>query len=202
MIHLNNLKKLILTYPQNPNTDDFIKIHKGVEGYIRRLLFVGLRINGVKYETSLEVINMSYLNNRELLKKTIELLTKNTKTLTDFESKNNDFKELENLFFDFTSIYRNRVIHGIFEKISDQIVLKHCYYIDMYFIIEFESTLKSLGYKSAFDQPNVWGALRSTSSETFDHVIKRLKLGRLSKKPKGIISVQNSIANTKYRGKI
>jgi hypothetical protein len=202
MINLQNLKSLISSNPQNVTTEDFIKIHKGVEGYIRRLLFIGLRLNCVKYNTSLEVIKMSYLNNRDLLTKTIELISNKTKTLTDFENMNYDFKELINLFFGFTAIYRNRILHGVDENIHDQTVLKHCYYIDKYIIVEFEDTLKSLDYKSAFDKPKDWGAKTIVSNETFNKVIKRLKLGRLTKSPKGIIAVQNTIAKTKYKGKI
>jgi hypothetical protein len=202
MINLQNLQNLVAANPPVITTDDFIKIHKGVEGYIRRLLFIGLRLNGVKYETASEVINMSYLNNRELLKKTVELVTRNTNTLTGFENHNSDFKEIINLFFDFTSIYRNRVIHGVYENINDQTILKHCYYIDKYLIEEFEYTLNSLGYNSAFDQPNAWGAIRATGTETFNQVITRLRLGRLTRAPKGIISVQNLIATTKYNGRI
>lgn len=202
MINLNNIKNLIAQNPHNLTTDDFIKIHKNVEGYIRRLLLIGLRINGVKYETSLEVIKMSYLNNKDLIKTTIDLITKGTKNITDFETANSDFKELLELFFDFTSIYRNRVIHGVYENINDQPILRHCYFIDKFLIEEFEQTLKSLSFKSAFDKPTDWGANRSTSAETINQVITRLKLGRLTKTPKGIVAVQNAIARTKYNGKI
>jgi len=202
MINLNNLRNLIAQNPQSLTTDDFIKIHKNVEGYIRRLLLIGLRINGVKYETSMEVIKMSYLNNKDLIKTTIDLITKGTKNLSDFETTNSDFKELLELFFDFTSIYRNRVIHGVYENINDQLILKHCYFIDKFLIEEFEQTLKSLNFKSAFDKPTDWGAIRSTSTESINQIISRLKLGRLTKTPKGIVAVQNAIARTKYNGKI
>lgn len=202
MINLQNLKTLVATSPQNITTDDFIKMHKGVEGYIRRLLLIGLRLNGVKYETSLEVIKMSYLNNKQLIKTTIELITRRTKTLNDFETHNSDFKKLIELFFEFTSIYRNRVIHGVYESINDQVILKHCYYIDKFLIEEFELTLQLLHFKSAYDKPTDWGAVRTTSSETINQVITRLSLGRLTKSPKGILAVQNSIARTKYNGRI
>jgi len=202
MINLQNLKNLISKNPKHPTTDDFIEIHKGLEGYLRRSLFIGLRLNGVKYETSVDVIKMSYLNNRDLLKKTIELITQGTKTLVDFENHNPDLKELENLLFDFTSIYRNRVVHGVYDRINDQTELRYCYYIDKFFIEEFESTLISLGFKSAFNKPKDWGAKRTISSELFNQVIKRLSLGKITKAPRGIIFVQNSIALTKYNGKV
>ena len=202
MINLNNLRNLISQNPLNLTTDDFIKIHKSFEGYIRRLLLIGLRLNGVKYETAQDVVKMSYLNNRDLIKITIELITKKTKSLNDFETHNFDLKELLELFFDFTTIYRNLVIHGVYESINDAIILKHCYFIDKFLIEEFESTLNSLNYKSAFDKPSEWGAPRTTSNETIEQVIRRLRLGRLTKTPKGIVSVQNTIARTKYNGQI
>lgn len=202
MINLTNLKNLLSQNTQNLTTDDFIKIHKSFEGYIRRLLLIGLRLNGVKYETSVEVIDMSYLNNRDLIRITIELITRGTKSLNYFENHNPDLKVLLELFFDFTTIYRNRVIHGVDERINDPTILRHCYFIDKFLIEEFESTLISLKYKSAFDKPTEWGATRITSDENINQVIARLKIGRLTKVPKGIVSVQNAIAKTKYKGQI
>lgn len=133
---------------------------------------------------------------------TIELITRGTKSLNDFENHNPDLKVLLELFFDFTTIYRNRVIHGVDERINDPTILRHCYFIDKFLIEEFESTLISLKYKSAFDKPTEWGATRITSDENINQVIARLKIGRLTKVPKGIVSVQNAIAKTKYKGQI
>lgn len=202
MISLQKLKVLKTLSPVSPTSDEFIKIHKGVEGYMRRLLFIGIRLNNVKYSTALEVINLSYLNNPELIKKCIVLVSCTRHNITDFETQNPDLKVLLDLFFTFTSIYRNRLVHGIYEKIDNQELLKHCYYIDKYLITEFETTLYQLGYKSAFDSPTEWGATKIQSYETFDQVITRLKLGFITKAPKGIRSVQNAIAQTKYSGHI
>jgi len=205
MINLNNLKNLIKSQnPQNLTTDDFIKIHKGFEGYIRRLLLIGLRINGVKYETSQNVITMLFVrSNRELIKTTIKLITKGAKSLDDFETHNLDLKELLGLFFDFTTIYRNKIFHGIDENINDVTILRHCYFIDKFLIEEFELTLNFLNYKSAFDKPSEWGATRTTSNDTIEQVINQLNLGKIDKKkPKDIVSVQNAIARTKYNGQI
>ena len=202
MISIQNLKVLMTLSPASPTTEDFIKIHKAVEGYIRRLLFIGLRLNGVKYSTSQEVINLSYLNNQDLIKKSIVLISRSTHKITDFETQNPDLKVLLDLFSNFTSIYRNRLVHGIYENINDQIALNLCYYIDKYLIKEFEDTLIQLEYRSAFDSPTEWGATRTQSSETFDQVISRLRLGSITKAPKGIRSVQNAIAQTKYSGQI
>lgn len=203
MISLKNLKDLMTQSPASPTTDDFIRIHKSVEGYIRRLQFIGLRLNNVKYSTAQDVISLSYLNNRDLIKKTIKWITLSRHSIEDFEAQNADLKVLLDLFFDFSSIYRNRLTHGIYDKINNQEVLKHCYYVDKYLIVEFESTLSQLGYKSAFNEPNEWGATAASSTETVDQVIARLRIGnRITKSPKGIISVKNTIAQTSYNGRI
>jgi hypothetical protein len=202
MINKTNLNSLFLNNPVDLSTNDFIKIHKGVEGYLYRLLFIGLRLNDIKYETALKAVNLSYLDSKTLLQKTICMLSKNTLKLSDFEVANSDFKELVSLFFEFTVIYRNRLAHGVIEEIFDEDILKHCYYIDKYFMVEFENTLQLLGYKSAFDTPTAWGANKITSSETFESVIDRLKIGSLSKVPKGIIAVKNAVSRTKYNGQI
>ena len=202
MVDLQHLKNLLQTTPTSITTSDFIELHKGVEGYIRRLFLIGLRLDGVKYETSLEVIKKSYLNNNDLLKKIIKLISKNAKDISDFENNNPDFKVLLDLFFNFTTVYRNRVVHGVYDVIHDDNTLKHCYYINKYFLIEFEATLNNLAYKSAFDTPTNWGAGRSTSTESFSQVVTRLSLGQLSKVPKRMVEVENLILQTKYKNTI
>ena len=201
-MNIKDIKKIVELIPNNVTTDNFIDIHKAVEGYIRRLLLIGLRVNDVSYKVAQQVIKGSYLNNRVLIEKTIKLITKGTKEISDFENSNNDLEILKNLFLEFTSIYRNRVVHGIYKTINDQTVLNYCYYIDKYLIIEFEQTLLLLNYKSAYDTPTDWGAVRGTSTESFDQVISRLKLGSLLRPPKGIIAVKNQISKTKYINQI
>ena len=198
MINLKNLKKIINESPQQLETKDFIIIHKSVEGYFRRLLLIGLRLNDVKYKTSLDVIKMSYLCNKDLLKKIVGLISLNNNTLIDFENQNPDFQKLEELFFDFTSIYRNRIIHGVDERIYDEVILKYCYYIDKFFLKEFEATLSLFDYNSGFDTPKTWGANRVVNSESINNVIRRLNLGKITKEPKGINSVKNILNSTKY----
>ena len=199
---IQDIKKIVELTPNNVTTDNFINIHKATESYIRRLFLIGLRVNGVSYKVALQVIKGSYLNNKVLIEKTIKLITKGTKEISDFENSNNDLKILKELFFEFTSIYRNRVIHGIYKTVNDQTILNHCYYINKYFIIEFEQTLLLLHYKSAYDTPSDWGAIRDTSTESFDQVVRRLNLGQLVKPPKGIIAVKNQISKTKYNNQI
>jgi hypothetical protein len=202
MVNLKNLKNLVESNPSNITTTDFVNLHVGIESYLKRLLFIGLRLNGVQYKTATEVVSMTNLQNRQLIKKTIKLISQNKKTLTDFENHNTDFKVILDLFFEFTSVYRNRVVHGVDEIIYDNTILRYCYFIDKCLIREFEMTLISHGFNSAFDTPKTWGASRSKNTENFDEIIKRLDLGKIAKTPRGIISVQNTLSRTKYRGKI
>lgn len=202
MIGVKNLQSVFESKSGNITTIDFINIHRGVEAYLRRLLFIGLRLNGVQYKTASEVVCMSYSNNRDLIKNTIKLISLNTIALEDLEEQNSDFKALLQLFFEFTSVYRNRVFHGVEGEIYDSLTLQYCYLIDKSLIVEFELSLQYFGFKSAFETPKAWGASRSVNPEKFDQVINRLKLGKLSKNPMSTISVQNLIARTKYAGKI
>lgn len=192
---MKELKKILENSPENLDTIYFINVHKGVELYIRRLLLIGLRLNEVKYETSEEVIKMSFANNREIINKSIELITKGKNTLADFERKSKNLKVLLELFFDFTSIYRNRVVHGIYESIRDSNILKYCYLIDKYLIIEFEKTLEMMGYNSAFATPTEWGAKRSSKEESIDTIITRLKFRKISKVPKSLSQVKDIVDN-------
>jgi hypothetical protein len=48
------------------NTDDFMQMHKAVESYLKRVLFIALRIKGVNYKYCQEVIKSSFLTNDKL----------------------------------------------------------------------------------------------------------------------------------------
>jgi len=198
MVSLKNLKKVLFEEPESLDSDLFLRNHKYLEGYFRRCILIGLRINNVKYQTAQNVISLTYQNNRQLLDTIFLLLSKNNKTLISIKNKHADFKELLKLFFDFTSIYRNRLVHGVINKIHDDQVLKYCYLIDKYLMLEFERVLKIEFSKSVFDKPKDWGAKTIRSKETIEQIRLRLQLGKLVKDPLKIETVKRNISKTKY----
>ena len=132
MVNLKRLKDLFSNPPQDFTTKTFIEIHEGVEAYFRRLLIIGLRLNQVQYNTSIEVIRRLWTNNPDLLKNLIYLISFRSKSLNDFQQSNPDFKELLELFFDFTSRYRNLIVQGVDDKINDPTTLKYLIMTDYY----------------------------------------------------------------------
>ena len=49
MVNLTKFQEYLATTATSIDSDEFLKIHRYLEGYLRRLLFICLRVNNVKY---------------------------------------------------------------------------------------------------------------------------------------------------------
>lgn len=179
MISVSKLKEITYLEQENFSTEEFLLIHRFVEGYLKRITFIALRLHDVQYQTSLELANFAYIGGVfSQIKKVFELLPGNH-TLNSISEKHNDFKVFQELFTKYTSSLRNRLLHGGIGKLRDEEVLRYAALIDQRFIKEFEKVLKEEWNASAFDTPKAWGAKRITTSENKIEVAKRLKLGKV-----------------------
>ena len=202
MIFLKKFKQYLAETPEYLSSDVFLKMHKYVEGYLRRLELIGLRLNNVQYKSAQELISLTYLNNRALLQAVFKLLSKGNKRLEELEATYPDLKILIKLFFEFSSIYRNRLVHGVLEEIHDEETLKYCYLVDKSFVLELERVLELEFGHSAFDKPKKWGATTIRSTETIDQIRRRLKLGSLVKSPLATKTVIQHLKNTQYQSNL
>lgn len=198
MISLTNLKKKINEAPDEITSADFLRMHQYVEGYLRRLQLIGLRLNNVQYATSRELIQLTYLNNRALLEAVFKLISKGNLKLHAAEAKHPNLKILTELFFNLAAIYRNRLVHGVLDKIRDEELLQMCYQVDRYLIIELERVMQAEFQHSAFDPPKSWGATTIRTTETIDQIRKRLKLGKIVKSPMTLTKAQAQFKKTTY----
>lgn len=153
MIELKKIKKILAN---EDNSDEFfIRLHIALEGYLKRLLFIGLRKNNVQYKTGLEAIVKYHSRLPDMISKIWTLLGINYKNDV---LKYGKYQILEEYMLNFTSKYRNYRVHGIYDEIRDQELLNVLIIIDKKYILEIEEYFKSKKLPSAFDEPKKWGA--------------------------------------------
>ncbi|OQA93942.1 MAG: hypothetical protein BWY27_00008 [Bacteroidetes bacterium ADurb.Bin234] len=153
MIELSKCKTIL--EQKNISDEYFIKLHITLEGYLKRLLFIGLRTKDVQYKTAQESITKYH----EILPNMISKIW----LILGIDYKNDllkfgKYKILEEYVLNFTSKYRNYRVHGIYDEIKDHELLRCLILIDKAFINEIEKYLKTKKMPSAFDEPKKWGA--------------------------------------------
>jgi hypothetical protein len=186
MLYIEQAQKTIKS--KTVSLQQFLKIHLTVEGVIKRLLFIGLRINGVRYKTAQQAIAEYYEKDKTaIIKKAWNLCG------IDYEKtvrKKPDYTTMENLVFEFSSKYRNQLIHGNDGAIHNQNLLKTLIQIDQKYIAAIEAVLKSQNKPSLFEQPRKWQLEKSVITDK-NEVLKNL-LGIKNPKDKTIMSLEEA----------
>jgi len=159
----------------------FIDLHRYVEGYLRRLLLIGLRLHAVQYKQAQKIIELTFLNKPALIEKSFALISHHTFTYHQAKKKYPSFAISTDLFFRFTSPYRNWLVHGVYDTIHDSELLEYLCRADRQFMIEFEKVLKAQFNRSAFDKPGKWGARKGQKEGDLPALIRRLRLGTVLK---------------------
>jgi hypothetical protein len=201
MIAIKQLKSVLSSKEMRKTSDDFFKIHRYIEGYIKRVLVIGLRLNGVQYNNSVKIAESTYIKTAALIEKALILLNQSgNKQQRPISTLKNKYKELfilNNLFLEFTSPYRNRLAHGTIEILHDQELVNYLCHVDQSFYKEFENfLLNEFGY-SAFDKPSAWGAKQGQPQQIKD-TVKKLHLGSIVSEPLELSAVQKMLSNTSY----
>jgi len=177
-MYLKEIKRVVNEEPVY-TTQYFLKTHRAVEGFLARIIFIGLRMKGIKYDQSQKIVRYTFLKVRDSLKKGIELLD-GKKSFLIKESKPID--ECYDLFLKFSVPYRNKIEHAVIPDIKDEKILKLCININLKFLRSLEQFLQSNFNNSVFDEPKKWGAKRSSRDFTDDE-IKIMKLGIKTQEP-------------------
>lgn len=179
MISVSKLKKIVNSRKKNFSTDDFLYVHRFTEGYLKRITFIALRLHDIQFKTAQELADFVYIGGIfSQIKKVFELLPGNH-TLESISKKHKEFAVFQELFTQYTSSLRNRLLHGGIGNLKDEEVLRYASLIDKRFIIEFEKVLKTEWGHSAFETPREWGAKRITTKKDKIELAKKLKLGKL-----------------------
>ena len=169
MLYLEQAKKTLAS--QEISQPQFIKIHLTVEGIIKRLLFIGLRKNGVQYKTAQQAIAEYYESNKTtILEKAWNLCG------IDYQktvSADPAYKTMENLFLAFSSKYRNILVHGNDGALHDIELVKTLIQVDKKFIQSIEFALKNNNKPSFFEPPKAWGIKNGTITD-IDEVYRTL----------------------------
>ena len=94
-------------------------------------------------------------------------------------------KILFDLFKNFSSHFRNKLVHGVYTEINDNDVLRYCYLINKNLILRIEKYLEiEYGNKALGDLRN-WKFERRIPNDYKDveEIIKKYRLGAKTKDP-------------------
>ena len=197
MISLANIKLKLSSIEDTNDSAEFLEIHRNIEAYIKRVLLISLRLNGIKYKESTTIVESTYLNTANLIEKVLFLLDSSElnqrQVLMKLREKYNKFFVLKELVLKFTSKYRNRLAHGTISELKDQELISCLCFVNKLFYREFESMLNIEYGKSAFDKPCEWGA-ENGMDEEIDSSAKRLGLGKILEEPLSLKVVKSRLS--------
>jgi len=166
------------------SSENFLYIHSTVEGYWKRLLFIGIRANGVQYEMAKEVMKKVNLSANATVEKAQSLLETEFPEIKNYFKSNTDLGILMELFRTFCSPYRNWCIHGVMDAGKDTLQL--CIYVNILLIKELEKTLEANNLPSAFDRPRKFltiGKITNPIDADAEAVMKRLGFDKRATQP-------------------
>ena len=135
MVYLTRIKEKMVPARECSATT-FIDLHRYVEGYLRRLLLIGLRLHTVQYKQAQKIIEFTVLSKPALIEKSFALLSHHKFTFQQARKKYPSFAISIDLFFKFTSPYRNWLVHGVYDTIHDPELLECLCRADRQFMIE------------------------------------------------------------------
>lgn len=201
MISLSQLKTVLDANPKPSGSEDFLRLHRYLEGYVKRVMLIGLRLKGVQYENSRKIVESTYISTANLIEKVLVLLDqsgrKHNAVITGLKKTHSGFFELKDLVLKFTSVYRNRLAHGTIGELKDQDLIDYLCHINRSFYKEFEQLLKKEYGHSAFERPGDWEA-KNGIQEKIENTVKRLSLGSIVKDPMSVKQVIVKLGKTAY----
>ena len=162
------------------STEQFMRVHCCAEAMFRHLLLIGLRLQKVQYKVAAEISETYYTHRRRAhLKTIIKYCGLSYNDLLAFGNLN----ELLDLYWDYTSRYRNRLAHGLdIDYPNHKKLLKQLIAIDKRLIDEFEVFFTSKGKPSLLDEPKKWGAVKGDKADV-EKICKKLLGKGLPQKP-------------------
>jgi len=185
MINVNKIRSVTLETHPETTTKGFLDLHIHVEAYIKRVMLIGLRLNRVQYDSAVKMVEGTFIPVANLIEKAFKLLDSGLNRPSSFQAilnSHSTFSTYNTIFKSFTTVYRNRLVHGTVDEIRDNALLDLLLSVDRNFVIAFEQVLQAEYEASAFVTPTTWGAVRGNREE-IDATVKRLNLGKMVPKP-------------------
>jgi hypothetical protein len=173
----------------------FIKLHLTVEGLFKRLLFIGLRKNGIQYKTAEQAIAEYWEPANHVIKKAWTLCGMDYKhtVLSDPQ-----YKIMQNLFTGFTSKYRNCLIHGNDGALHNEELVKTLIQVDKLFIRSIETVLKTNNKPSLFEPPRAWGIKPGTITSLDEVFTKLLEDKKIKESPLSLEEVKKQLSQAEF----
>lgn len=201
MISPTQLRKVLGDRSSKRSSDTFFKLHVHIEGYVKRVMLIGLRLNGCQYNNSQRIVESTYITTANLIEKVLWLIDgvdkKQGEVIADLKDKHEDFFKIKELVINYSAVYRNRLAHGTINVLNDQDKIDSLCHVNHTFFLAFEKLLKNEYGHSAFETPGSWGAKTGTN-EDITKTVKRLKLGSIVKEPLSITKVHEALQGTEY----
>jgi hypothetical protein len=153
-MHLSEVKQVHDIDPEI-NTDYFLKTHLAVEAATLRLGLIALRLQSIPYEQARKTIRSRWIRPASDLKKILDSIesTSANRVWSDY-----GLERLAEAFKEYSSKYRNKVLHAAISEIYDQKELALCIEINVSLLRQLEKSLRECFDHSLFDTPASWGA--------------------------------------------
>jgi hypothetical protein len=158
MIGIKHIKELVDNNFE-PTNQNYLLVQSYFEAYLKRLLFIALRKNGLQYSYANELL--THASNTLSLSEQTNLVFHELCAVSYSELKDKDkkLKELEKCIFNYVRPVRNKLAHGADHRISLDII-DLCIKITQEYVKNIENHLYMITGASAFDEPRKWGAKR------------------------------------------
>jgi hypothetical protein len=141
----------------------------------------------MKFEQARKAIRDTYIRSDNLVKTAEKTLHAGLRSQQISLLSEPDATVLWDLFLEFCVRHRNKVAHGIVEKIFDDAVVQAGVCINRNLVSSVERCLRQASY-SGFDKPTQWGAPRGNHTFSGEE-IRALKIGGDAKEPLAVTNV-------------
>ena len=201
MIPLENLKSVLEDREPVLSTESFLRLHRHLEGYFKRVLLISLRIRGVKYKPAVRVVESANISVMSQIEKAIYLLDVSAGSrklsIRLAEAQFPQLFVLKRLFKEFSAPFRNQVSHGVIDNFTDFATMSALFRVDFGLYRAFEDMLRVKYGRSAFDQPKAWGARPGKQGDP-EEITNRLGLGNPNPEPIETSLVEAALAGNQY----
>jgi hypothetical protein len=137
------------------NTDYFLKTHLAIEAATLRLGLIALRLKSIPYDQARKTIRSRWIRPASDLKKILDSIES---TSADRAWSDYGLERLMEAFKEYSSKYRNKVLHAAISEIYDQRDLALCIETNISLLRQLEKSLHECFDHSLFDTPASWGA--------------------------------------------
>jgi len=185
MIYLERCKRILAD--TRVSDDQFLQVHFYLEGLIRRMLFIGLRLKNIQYDTAQAMVSRYKNDNLAgLLKDAWAKIGVKESGLLEQDN----YRELRDLVIGFTAPARNLRVHGIRDQYDDKELLALLIRTDTLFIQEVNRILLEKKGATLFDPPRKFGAVIVREKKD---LVRRETAARTNPEKRDILSFINRI---------